>query len=133
MLLLQSTHNGVLMLDANAILRFLLKDIEPQYDAVCVAVRSKLCFAPLEIISEVVYVLEGVYHVSREDVVKCLGSLLKDIEIINSDVLLRALEIFNETPKLDFVDCLLYGYKYAKGVDILTFDSKLSKKLEGIE
>lgn len=52
--------------------------------------------------------------------------------ILNADVLLRALEIFDKTPKLDFVDCLLYGYKTEKGVDIVTFDKKLQKRLEMI-
>lgn len=36
--------------------------------------------------------------------------------------LLRSLELFDKTPKLDFVDCLLYGYKMEKNIDIITFD-----------
>ena len=51
------------------------------------------------------------------------------IVILNTDVLFRALEIFDKTPKLDFVDCLLYGYKKEKGVEIITFDRKLQKRL----
>ncbi len=52
--------------------------------------------------------------------------------ILNADVVLRALEIYDKTPKLDFVDCLLYGYKMEKGVGVITFDKKLQKRLEMI-
>lgn len=55
-----------------------------------------------------------------------------DVNILNADVLLRGLEIFDKTPKLDFVDCLLYGYKIEKGMEVITFDKKLQKRLEDI-
>ena len=51
------------------------------------------------------------------------------MSILNVDILLRGLEIFDRTPKLDFVDCLLYGYKWEKGIDIVTFDKKLQRCL----
>lgn len=38
-----------------------------------------------------------------------------------------------QPPKLDFVDCLLYGYKMERGIDIITFDKQLMKQLENIE
>lgn len=57
---------------------------------------------------------------------------MKNVVILNADVLLRALEIFDKTPKLDFVDCLLYGYRREKGIDIITFDRKLQKRLESV-
>ena len=49
---------------------------------------------------------------------------------LNDDVLLRALEIFDDVPKLDFVDCLLYGYSVAKDENVFTFDKKLDKKIK---
>ena len=52
---------------------------------------------------------------------------------MNADVFLRALEIFDKTPKLDFVDCLLYGYKAERGVTVITFDKRLRKRLEDIQ
>lgn len=36
-------------------------------------------------------------------------------------------------PKLDFVDCLLYGYKMERDVDIVTFGKLLKKQLLDIE
>lgn len=84
-------------MDANAILRFLLQDMEEQFRYVREVIRNHDCYITLEVLA---------------------------------DVLLRALVIFDKTPKLDFVDCLLYGYKIEKGAGIITFDKKLQKRLE---
>lgn len=118
------------LLDANAVLRFLLQDNEEQFQYVKRIIRIENCYVTLEILAEVCYVLEGLYQVSREDIISNFRKLNNDVVILNADVLLRALEIFDKTPKLDFVDCLLYGYKKEKGVDIITFDRQLQKKLE---
>lgn len=121
------------LLDANAILRFLLQDMEEQFRQIQAIVRNKNCYVTLEVLSEVCYVLEGLYQVSREDIICNFRKLNNDVVILNADVLLRALEIFDKTPKLDFVDCLLCGYKMEKGIDIITFDKKLQKRLETME
>lgn len=83
----------------------------------------------MEVLAEVCYVLEGVYQVTREDIAGNFRKLVNDVSILNVDILLRGLEIFDRTPKLDFVDCLLYGYKWEKGIDIVTFDKKLQRRL----
>ena len=82
--------------------------------------------------AEVCYVLEGLYQVSRQDIITNFRKLNNDVIILNADVLLRGLEIFDKIPKLDFVDCLLYGYKLEKGIEIITFDKKLQKRLDDI-
>ena len=118
------------LLDANAVLRFLLQDNEEQFQNIKLVVRTETCYVTLEVLAEVCYVLEGLYQVSREDIVSSFRKLNNDLIILNADVLLRALEIFDKTPKLDFVDCLLYGYKIEKGIEVITFDRKLQKRLE---
>lgn len=118
------------LLDANAVLRFLLQDNEEQFNHVKSVVRNETCYVTLEVLAEVCYVLEGLYQVSKEDIVSNFRKLNNDVIILNADVLLRALEKFDKTPKLDFVDCLLYGYKKEKGLEIITFDRKLQKQLE---
>jgi len=120
------------MLDANAVLRFLLRDIEEQFQQVKNMVRMDKCYVTLEVMAEVCYVLEGLYQVSRKDIIDNFRRLNFDVIILNTDVFLRALEIFDETPKLDFVDCLLYGYRTERGMDIISFDKKLMKRLENI-
>lgn len=119
-------------MDANAVLRFLLQDIEEQFQYISTIVRRKKCYVTLEVLAEVCYVLEGLYQVSRDDIVNIFRKLNNDVVILNADVLFRSLEIFNEAPKLDFVDCLLYGYKKEKGLDIITLDRKLLKRLDEI-
>ena len=94
------------LLDANAVLRFLLQDNEEQFQYVKRIIRTENCYVTLEVLAEVCYVLEGLYQVSREDIISSFRKLNNDVVILNADVLLRALEIFDKTPKLDFVDCL---------------------------
>lgn len=118
------------LLDANAVLRFLLQDNEEQFQYEKRIIRIENCYVTLEVLAEVCYVLEGLYQVPREDIISSFRKLNYDVVILNADVLLRALEIFDKTPKLDFVDCLLYGYKKEKSVDIITFDRQLQKKLK---
>lgn len=127
--MLKNSH----MLDANAVLRFLLQDIEEQFQEVRAVVKRDRCYVTLEVMAEVCYVLEGLYQVSREDIVNNFRKLNFDVTILNVDVFLRALEIFDKPPKLDFVDCLLYGYKMERGIDIVTFDKQLMKQLGKIE
>ena len=127
--MLKNSH----MLDANAVLRFLLQDIEEQFQEVKAIVKRDRCYVTLEVMAEVCYVLEGLYQVSREDIADNFRKLNFDVTILNVDVFLRALEIFEKPPKLDFVDCLLYGYKMERGIDIVTFDKQLQKQLGNIE
>ena len=118
-----------LYLDANAILRYVLMDIEEQYNIVREKIIKEYCVAPLEVITEVAFVLDGVYQVPRSQAVKVFRKLSSEIIISNVDVFLRALEIYDKNPKIDLVDCLLYGYQFARGVDVLTFDKKLKNRL----
>lgn len=121
------------MLDANAVLRFLLQDIEEQFQEIRNIVKKERCYVTLEVMAEVCYVLEGLYQVSRKDIVDNFRRLNYDVIILNVDVFLRALEIFDKPPKLDFVDCLLYGYKMERGMNIMSFDKLLMKQLGNIE
>ncbi len=129
---LRSMLGNSCMLDANAVLRFLLKDIDEQFQQVRTIIRTKKCYVTLEVLAEVCYVLEGVYQVSREDVARNFRKLNNDVSILNADVLLRALEIYDTMPKLDFVDCILYGYNRERSIEIITFDKKLKKRMEDI-
>ncbi len=117
------------ILDANAVLRFLLQDNEEQFLQIKTIIQRKNCYVTLEVLAEVCYVLEGVYQVTREDIASNFRKLNNDVIIFNADILLRGLEIFDKSPKLDFVDCLLYGYKWEKGINIVTFDKKLQRRL----
>lgn len=111
----------------------MLQDLEEQFQEVRSVIKRDRCYVTLEVMAEVCYVLEGLYQVSREDIADNFRKLNFDVTILNVDVFLRALEIFDKPPKLDFVDCLLYGYKMERGIDIVTFDKQLLKQLGNIE
>ena len=55
------------LLDANAVLRYLLEDIEAQATKVEQAI-IRGAEVTIEVLAECVYVLEGVYHVPRQRV-----------------------------------------------------------------
>ena len=125
----ESTGNEQMkILDANAILRYLLKDIEPQADEVCKVIQDGAMTTP-EIIAEAVYVLSGFYGMPREEVSWCIHCLLLDVKVDNVRCLQYALGMFNQT-NLDFVDCLLVAYRKVLGADIFSFDKKLNLNLE---
>lgn len=53
-------------------------------------------------------------------------------DIVRAERCYVTLEVFDKTPKLDFVDCLLYGYQFERGTHVITFDQKLIKQLNEI-
>ena len=115
------------LLDANAILRFLLNDIPEQANATANVIYYG-AFTKEAVIAEVVYVLSGVYKYDRNEIVEKILLLLELIEIENKEVVDFALNLF-KSRSLDFVDCLLIGYKKVSGIDVFSFDKKLNKML----
>ena len=120
----------MLLIDANAILRYILCDnaemaenVEELLDNTIVTIRN-------EVLAEVVYVLEKVYKLPKDKIHSALVQLLdmENVSIDDKAVVLLALETFMQT-KLDFVDTLLYAYHNLKGADIFTFDKGLTSKL----
>ncbi len=125
----QSTGTAQMkILDANAILRYLLNDIEPQAEEVCKVIRDG-AMTTTEVLAEVVYVLSGFYGMPREDVSWYIHCLLLDVKVDNVRCLQYALGMFNQT-NLDFVDCLLVAYRKVLGADVFSFDRKLNSNLE---
>lgn len=118
------------ILDANAVLRYLLQDNAEQFEKVKKLVLTERCIVTLEVIAEVFYVLEGLYKVSRTEIIDIIKRLNDDVIVLYDDILLRALEIYDKSPKVDFVDCLMYGYNRARNLKIVTFDQKLEKILK---
>ena len=116
------------LLDANAILRFLLNDIKEQAAEVAQAVRGGAITTP-EVLAEVVYVLSGLYGMPRNEVSWVLHCVLMDVKVENARALRYALGVLNRT-SLDFVDCLLMAYHKVNGIDVLSFDKKLNTTLD---
>ncbi len=124
----QSTGTAQMkILDANAILRYLLNDIEPQAEEVCKVIRDG-AMTTTEVLAEVVYVLSGFYGMPRDDVSWYIHCLLLDVKVDNVKCLRYALGMFNQT-NLDFVDCLLVAYRKVLDADVFSFGRKLNSNL----
>ena len=115
------------ILDANMILRFLLKDDEKSAVIVRNMIKSESVLILPEIIAEVVYVMTRVYKYERTKTVSGISAFLNYHHIVTEkhDVVLKALQYFGDT-SLDFADCLLCAYHTVSGYEICTFDKKLN-------
>ncbi|MBI3874080.1 MAG: PIN domain-containing protein [Arcobacter sp.] len=116
----------MILLDANYILRFLLKDNLEMYEISKESILNNQCEILNEVLAEVVFVLLKVYAVEKIDIKNILTQFLNFDNIIIHDKIniIKALEIF-ESKNLDFVDCVLCA-KSSK-YQIKTFDKKLLK------
>ncbi len=115
------------LIDANVIIRYLLRDIEDQYLRASQAIDLGCC-TTTEVLAEVVYVLMKVYKIPRHDIAIALFSLLKEVQIENGIAVIFAINLFKDS-SLDFVDCLLISYNNVLGQHIISFDKKLVSRL----
>ncbi|MFA6980537.1 MAG: PIN domain-containing protein [Ignavibacteriaceae bacterium] len=119
--------------DANVILRYLLKDDKTQFGQAKLILEKNGIFIPFEITAEIVYVLEKVYNISREEISSTLSILFTydNLSFINKKIVLKALEFYSSY-KLDYADSLLCAYKAIENHEIFTFDKRLLKVLDSI-
>jgi len=121
------------IVDANIILRYVLDDhaeLSPQAAEILERQQQTVTLT-LEVACEVIYVLQKVYTVEREDIHQQLSNLLHD-ELVVMDkalVFLAALEKYS-TSSLDFVDALLWAYHAVEQHEIHTFDNQLNKLIK---
>lgn len=111
------------LLDANAVLRYLFEDIQEQSDCVAETIEAG-AEVTVEVLAECVYVLSGVYHVSRSDIAESLGILLDEVTCRRKRVAAAALGLYSGS-SFDFVDCVLAAEVSENGRKALTFDKKL--------
>lgn len=114
--------------DANVILRYLLEDDLSLAEKAAIILEREEVHVPFEVVAEVVYVMEGVYKVPRQDVRAVLTRF-----VAFPNVTTNSLPVVNEALRLyadkglDFVDALLCGYSRINGVQVETFDKKLKR------
>lgn len=116
----------MIRIDTNYIIRYLMNDnIEMASIAEEILTTQKV-FISNEILAEVVYVLFGVYKISKEDISNQLLELVdfENVSVSNLKIVSKSLKIF-KTKNLDYVDCLLCAYSNQD--EIVTFDKKLNK------
>lgn len=118
------------LLDANAVLRYLLEDIQEQSDCVAETIEAG-AEVTVEVLAECVYVLSGVYYVSRSDIAESLGILLDEVTCRRKRVAAAALGLYSGS-SFDFVDCVLAAEVSENGRKALTFDKKLQSLLSRV-
>ncbi len=127
---MQLKRNTVII-DANVVLRYLLKDDEDLFKQANkifeeIFTGKKKAYILQSVIAEIVYVLKGVYDVDKEEIAEVLTELLKSKNIKTQDkqAVIDALNLY-ANKNLDFVDCLICAYR--DNYSVLTFDKKLNK------
>ena len=121
----------MVLLDANAVLRYILNDHIDMASEVSELISNGKAFVPIFVLAEVVYVLTGVYQVNKSSLKESLLTFLLEVNVDDRDVLELGIQCFAET-NLDFVDCILYAYKFYKKYDVFSFDRKLNKLLDTV-
>lgn len=120
-----------MILDANACLRYLLNDVPLQAREAKRAIVMGAGEITPEILCECVYVLSGnVYGIPREEVAEALSLFLDEVDCDRKPIMLRALSAF-KLSGFDFVDCILLATHELAGAEVLTFDKKLKRAIEG--
>ncbi len=129
-----------IVVDANVFLRYLVRAGTPQ-DVENAAEAASL-FANCEqgqleittnsaVIAEVVFILASARHyaLSRGDVVSRLVPLLQIPGCIlpDKDFIIQALERWEDSEKLSFVDCLLVEQALANDAPLISFDTQVRK------
>ena len=93
----------------------------------------EVCYVPVEVVAEVVYVLLKTYKIDRKIIAQTVIDLAdtQDVCFFQDRVVRYAFGVFASTT-FDFVDCLLIGYSKEKKYSVFTFDKKLQRYLNKI-
>jgi predicted nucleic-acid-binding protein len=121
----------MVLFDTNVILRYILQDNQEMAQRVEQQLVSDVCFIPVEVVAEMVYVLSKVYSVERKVIAQTIMDITNsdDIMVAQDRVVRHALRVYASTT-LDFVDCLLTGYAKEERYTVFTFDKQLQKYLK---
>lgn len=120
----------MILLDTNYILRYLLRDDEEMFITAREIISSQHCYILESVLSEVVYVLDGVYKTPKPLIAKTLTQFISLDNIVMQEtvsIFITAFQLY-QTKNLDFVDCCLCARK--DKYEIKSFDKKLIKCLK---
>lgn len=126
------------LLDTNAFLRYLRKDVPQQTDRVIAlftqAKQSKILVTiPVAVILEVVFVLLKHYGEQKDAIGIQLFDLVSSpiLDVENREIVKQALLIWKNST-ISFVDCLVLAKARAEGKKLFTFDKKLQRLARNI-
>lgn len=120
-------------LDTNVLVRYIAQD-DPKQSPKATALIESLSdadpgFVSLVALVELVWVMQGCYQASKDEIVSILEKLLRvgSFKVENAEIVLRALHVYARS-NADFADCLIErSAAYANCRQTMTFDSKAAK------
>ena len=121
----------MVLLDTNAALRFILKDVTKQHKEVVKFILANQSAIRLEVLIEMIFVLEKYYKKSRNEIARIISVLgtTKNLFIQYPNVVAKAI-IFFVDDELDIVDCILCAFNATIGYDVFTFDKEMKVLLK---
>ena len=112
------------LVDANVILRYLVGDGGEQAQQAKTIIEGGNAYTYPEVLAEVVYVLSGVYGISRQDICTAFRVLANHMSLFDLKMLLGAFNYY-ELSSMDFVDCILASRNLVLNEGVVTFDKQL--------
>jgi predicted nucleic-acid-binding protein len=120
-------------LDTNVLVRYVAQD-DPKQSPKATALIESLSdtdpgFISLVAVVELVWVMQGCYQATKDEVVAILEKLLRvrTFKVENAEIVLRALHVYARS-NADFADCLIErSADAANCMHTMTFDSKAAK------
>ena len=119
------------LIDANVLLRYLLKDDETLFKKAYELLErvkdgKEFIIIPESVLAECVYVLLRIYKVDRQIITEKLKLLFLYKGVVNPDKedLIDSINLFGKT-NLSIVDCILCAKSVNNKMSIFTFDDEL--------
>ncbi|HMM79859.1 MAG TPA: PIN domain-containing protein [Pyrinomonadaceae bacterium] len=115
-------------LDANVILRYLLRDIPDQAERSKRIITTSVCYVSDVIITEVAFVLERSVGLDRQEVAALIGKFVELPTVVcNESLLVSTIKLFAKRRQLSFPDSYAAVEARRNSDKLLTFDSDLIK------
>lgn len=119
----------MISLDTNVVLRFLLDDVPEQTKKVTKIINNNTVYITDVIAVEVIYVLEKVILLPREDIYKLVVDFLGFANVVhNPYFLLEAIDLYEHHSSLSIVDCYAAAEAKAYSNQLVTFDKRLANQ-----
>ncbi len=116
----------MISLDTNVVLRFLLNDVPEQTEKAAKIIGKDKVYVTDVIAVEVIYVLEKVIELSRQDITKLMTDFLGFANVVhNPYFLLTTINLYELHSSLSIVDCYAAAEAEAYNNRLVTFDKRL--------
>lgn len=116
-------------LDTNVVLRFLLDDIPEQTKIATNTIENNKVYVTDVVVVEIMYVLEKVIELSRQDIAKLITNFLGFSNVVHNPYFLEdVIQFYEQYPSLSIVDCYAVAESKAYKNELVTFDKALANQ-----